>query len=91
MALIPASAMTLLWLCDEGMRIAETLTWGLDSVLLVKQLWNYLCSDFISVWFKIYLICFVFFWLWFFGFFLVVSFFGCGFKVIPNWETSLVV
>lgn len=38
MALIPASAMTLLWLYDEGMRIAETLTWGLDSVLLVKQL-----------------------------------------------------
>ena len=83
MALIPASAMTLLWLCDEGMRIAETLTWGLDSVLLVKQLWNYLCSDFISVWFKIFFIRFVFF--------------GCGFlqsksfliERLPWWSSSL--
>lgn len=74
MALIPASAMTLLGLRDEGMRIAEMLTWGLDSVLLVRQLWNYLCSDFISVWFKVFLICFVFFfWLWF-----------LAVKVIPN-------
>ena len=75
MALIPASAMTLLGLCDEGMRIAEMPTWGLDSVLLVRQLQNYLCSDFISVWFKVFLICFVFFLLllWF-----------LAVKVIPN-------